>query len=187
MPGERKAFVLEIPNAKRSCLTKDEAFAMERAVDASGMVSIHHLQVVPREELTHIKTGEEQKKKFYRALCALQEPVSVKILEQLQISASFNIQQKTPIRVLHRRPLHTRPRTIYSVTAKVHRGNPKALIIDIVTQAGTYIKELVHGEFGRTTPSLSSIIGKPMDIQALDVVGIDLDWPHEVDNSKHKE
>ncbi|EDX03181.1 putative tRNA pseudouridine synthase Pus10 [Drosophila simulans] len=185
--GKGRPFVLEIPNARRTCLTKDEAFAMERAVDASGMVSIHHLQVVPREELTHIKTGEEQKKKFYRALCALHEPVSVKILEQLQISASFNIQQKTPIRVLHRRPLHTRPRTIYSVKARVHRENPKALIIDIVTQAGTYIKELVHGEFGRTTPSLSSIIGKPMDIQALDVVGIDLDWPHEVDNSKQKE
>lgn len=76
----------------------------------------------------------------------------MEILEKLQISESFDIQQKTPIRVLHRRPLHTRPRTIYSVKARVQRGNPQALIVDIVTQAGTYIKELVHGEFGRTTP-----------------------------------
>nr|XP_016945103.1 putative tRNA pseudouridine synthase Pus10 [Drosophila suzukii] len=185
--GKGRPFVLEIPNAIRSCLSKDQAFKMEQAVNESGKVSILHLQVVARDELTHIKTGEEQKKKFYRALCALKEPVSVEILEKLQISVCFDIQQKTPIRVLHRRPLHTRPRTIYSVKAKVQRGNPKALVIDIVTQAGTYIKELVHGEFGRTAPSLSSIIGKPIDIQALDVVGIDLNWPPEVDNAIHTE
>ncbi|XP_017003982.2 putative tRNA pseudouridine synthase Pus10 [Drosophila takahashii] len=185
--GKGRPFVLEIPNAIRSSLSKEQAFKMERAVDASEKVSILNLQVVAREELTHIKTGEELKKKFYRALCALKEPVSVEILEKLQILKSFDIQQKTPIRVLHRRPLHTRPRTIYSVKAMVQRGNPKALVIDIVTQAGTYIKELVHGEFGRTTPSLSSIIGQPIDIQALDVVGIDLDWPPAVDNSIHEE
>ncbi|XP_016968713.1 putative tRNA pseudouridine synthase Pus10 [Drosophila biarmipes] len=181
--GKGRPFVLEIPNAIRSCLRKDQALKMEQAVDESGKVSVLHLQVVAREELTHIKTGEEQKKKFYRALCALKEPVTKEILVKLQISVSFDIQQKTPIRVLHRRPLHTRPRTIYSVKARVQRGNPKALVIDIVTQAGTYIKELVHGEFGRTAPSLSSIIGKHIDIQALDVVGIDLDWPPEVDNA----
>ncbi|KAH8297927.1 hypothetical protein KR018_000799 [Drosophila ironensis] len=181
--GKGRPFVLEIPNSIRSCLTKQQALRMEQAVDESGKVSIVNLQVVAREELVHIKSGEEQKKKFYRALCALKEPVTVDILQKLQISESFDIQQKTPIRVLHRRPLHTRPRTIYSVKARVARGNPQALIVDIVTQAGTYIKELVHGEFGRTTPSLASIIGREMDIQALDVVGIDLDWPPEVDNS----
>ncbi|KAH8412865.1 hypothetical protein KR009_006352 [Drosophila setifemur] len=181
--GKGRPFVLEIPNSIRSSLSREQAHQMEQAVDKSGKVSIVDLQVVAREELSHIKTGEEQKRKFYRALCVLKEPVTVEILEKLQIPDSFDIQQKTPIRVLHRRPLHTRPRTIYSVKARVQRQNPKALIVDIVTQAGTYIKELVHGEFGRTTPSLSSITGKAIDIQALDVVGIDLDWPPEVDNS----
>uniref|UniRef100_A0A1A9VXT3 Pus10-like C-terminal domain-containing protein n=1 Tax=Glossina austeni TaxID=7395 RepID=A0A1A9VXT3_GLOAU len=28
-------------------------------------------------------------------------------------------------------------------------------------QAGTYIKELVHGEFGRTVPSIAALIGRP--------------------------
>lgn len=58
------------------------------------------------------------------------------------------------------------------------------LILDIVTQAGTYIKELVHGEFGRTVPSISSIIEKWIDIVALDVTAIDLDWPPKIDNQK---
>ncbi|EDW03966.1 GH10231 [Drosophila grimshawi] len=182
--GKGRPFVLEIPNARRSSMTRQQALAMEQAVDCTGKVSIHNLQVVPREELTHIKTGEEQKRKYYRALCVLQEPVTLDILQKLQISDSFDIQQKTPIRVLHRRPLHTRPRTIFSVEARVQRENRRLLIIDVVSQAGTYIKELVHGEFGRTTPSISSIIGKPIDIVALDVVGIDLDWPADVNNTE---
>lgn len=33
---------------------------------------------------------------------------------------------------------------------------------------------------GRTSPSISSIIGQYIDIIALDVNGIDLDWPAEV-------
>lgn len=184
--GKGRPFVLEIPNARCSTLTQQQAYIMEQAVDRSGNVSIHNLQVVPREELTHIKTGEEQKRKYYRALCVLEEPATLEILQKLQISESFDIQQKTPIRVLHRRPLHTRPRTIYSVKARVQRENPRLLIIDVVSQAGTYIKELVHGEFGRTAPSLSSIIGKPIDILALDVVGIDLDWPADVNNAKQE-
>jgi tRNA pseudouridine synthase 10 len=52
------------------------------------------------------------------------------------------------------------------------------------TQAGTYVKELVTGEFGRTTPSIASIIGQFIDIIALDVVAIDLDWPPAVGDRK---
>ncbi|KAH8409501.1 hypothetical protein KR222_007281, partial [Zaprionus bogoriensis] len=185
--GRGRPFVLEIPNARRSCLSRQQAHAMEQAVDRSGSVSIHNLQVVPREQLTHIKTGEEQKRKYYRALCLLEQPATAELLRKLQIPDSFDIQQKTPIRVLHRRPLHTRPRTIYSVRARVQRENPRLLVIDVVSQAGTYIKELVHGEFGRTAPSLCSIIGQPIDILALDVVGIDLDWPADVNNAEEEE
>lgn len=60
--------------------------------------------------------------------------------------------------------------------------NHKAIILDLVTQAGTYVKEFVHGEFNRTEPSISSIIGQEIDIVALDVNGIDLAWPIEIDN-----
>lgn len=57
--------------------------------------------------------------------------------------------------------------------------NAKLLILDVVTQAGTYIKELVHGDFGRTQPSISQMIGDFIDIIALDVTAIELDWPKE--------
>jgi tRNA pseudouridine synthase 10 len=42
--------------------------------------------------------------------------------------------------------------------------------LDIKAQAGTYIKEFVHGDFGRTQPSLGQLLGGVyVDILALDV------------------
>jgi tRNA pseudouridine synthase 10 len=35
--------------------------------------------------------------------------------------------------------------------------------------AGTYIKEFVHGDLGRTTPNVGSLIDKEVDILQLDV------------------
>jgi tRNA pseudouridine synthase 10 len=48
------------------------------------------------------------------------------------------------------------------------------------TQAGTYIKEFIHGDFGRTTPSVGEIFGigaDKVDIVELDVEAVELEWP----------
>lgn len=138
--------------------------------------------MVKRDELSYLKSGEENKRKIYRALCTLNEPVTLETLKKLDMPNGFVTYQITPIRVLHRRPLHTRPRTIYSVKGYVDRKNPKIVILDIITQAGTYVKELVHGEFGRTHPSISSIVGIWIDIIALDVTAVELEWPTKINN-----
>ena len=41
--------------------------------------------------------------------------------------------------------------------------------LTLCTQAGTYVKEFVHGDFGRTSPNLCSILDCDVDIIALDV------------------
>jgi tRNA pseudouridine synthase 10 len=53
-------------------------------------------------------------------------------------------------------------------------------VLDFITQAGTYVKELVHGEFHRTRPSISEMIETEIDIIALDVMNIELDFPKEI-------
>lgn len=75
-----------------------------------------------REELVHIKQGEENKKKMYRAVCVTDRPVSVDLLSKLNISKEFTIEQMTPIRVLHRRPWRNRQRTVYEVKASINKG-----------------------------------------------------------------
>lgn len=73
--------------------------------------------------MKHIKTGEENKKKIYRALCIVKEPVTVELMQRLNTPEGFTIDQLTPLRVLHRRPLLKRPRRVYSVVAHVDKGN----------------------------------------------------------------
>lgn len=178
--GEGRPFVLEIPNAVKDYLEESAAADMEAAIDKSKKVSVKDLQLVDREELVHIKHGEENKQKYYRALCVLEQPVTLGVLQALNIEQEFVIDQWTPLRVLHRRALLSRPRTIHSVKAYACKTNDRALIVDVVTQAGTYVKELVHSDFGRTKPSFKSIIGQPIDIHALDVMAITLDWPKKL-------
>lgn len=58
---------------------------------------------------------------------------------------------------------------------------PNLFTINLKTQAGTYVKEFVHGDFQRTKPNLCEILQCDVDIMALDVTAIDLDWPKPVD------
>jgi tRNA pseudouridine synthase 10 len=66
------------------------------------------------------------------------------------------IQQETPIRVLHRRTLMTRPKVIHE--AKCEVLNKHYMLLRLTTSAGTYVKEFVHGDRGRTLPNVSSIL-----------------------------
>lgn len=50
-----------------------------------------------------MKDGEDSKRKFYRALIQLGHPLSAEqIIQRINGRAPLEIQQKTPIRVLHR-------------------------------------------------------------------------------------
>ncbi len=42
-------------------------------------------------------------------------------------------------------------------------------MLHLSTQAGTYVKEFVHGDFQRTRPSLRELLQREVDIVALDV------------------
>lgn len=179
--GNGRPFVLEIPDSYKSVLPSEIAEKVEELISGSKMVSVKDLQVVSREDTKHVKCGEELKKKIYRALCCTTEAEIVPqvVIDKINaIDKEFVIDQATPIRVLHRRTLLKRPRTIFSVHSQLVKDQPGVFLVDVVTQAGTYIKELVHGEFGRTVPSLTSIVGQQLDIISLDVMGLlDLDWP----------
>jgi tRNA pseudouridine synthase 10 len=81
------------------------------------------------------------------------------------------IMQKTPLRVLHRRANLTREKYIYEV--KVNKLSPKKAEMKVRCQGGLYVKELVTGDEGRTTPSVSEILknkAKPIKLDVLNVI-----------------
>ncbi|KAF8568212.1 hypothetical protein P879_09794 [Paragonimus westermani] len=105
--------------------------------------------------------------------------------------------QPTPIRVLHRRAALERARTVRSMRLMDYKTRMQCpppefvdylswseqypieelFILELRCDAGTYVKEFIHGDLGRCRPSLASILQRQVDILALDVVAIELDWP----------
>ena len=135
-----------------------------------------------RASINALKEGEDQKKKTYTALCTLNKDKLeiAKVKEKLEAIKDLKLAQQTPIRVLHRRPDAKRTRTVYFMEVQpleIEAEDRQLFLLKLATQAGTYVKEFVHGDFGRTEPNLSQILGCDVDILALDVEEIDLDWP----------
>jgi tRNA pseudouridine synthase 10 len=85
-------------------------------------------------------------------------------------SFPLELKQHTPIRVLHRRSKMIRVRHVLTLAAK--RIDNHYFRLNLSTDAGTYVKEFVHGDLGRTVPSVSSLLGCKTDIMELDCEGI---------------
>lgn len=128
-----------------------------------------------------LKEGEDQKTKTYNALCICPSAVDVDaIMSKCNSLKELELSQKTPIRVLHRRSNAVRKRTVYYMSVSMEGlddHDDRLFKLEMSTQAGTYVKEFVHGDFMRTRPNLREILGFDVDIVALDVQSIDLDWP----------
>ena len=136
-----------------------------------------------RASINALKEGEDAKRKTYRALCVISKEFSIDwVKEKLEAITDLELAQHTPIRVLHRRADAKRLRSVYYMKVEsppmtslpegtVNESNPEhqMFILTLATQAGTYVKEFVHGDFGRTEPNVAQILGCDVDIIALDV------------------
>lgn len=188
-----RPFAVELINPRITNITSELLSHLVTVINnSSTQVKVTtNLKVLSRDDLKKLKEGENVKTKFYRAFCVCRNPPEdTSCIDNLNKLKNIKIVQKTPIRVLHRRPLTPRVRVIYDMRARW--AKPQELknlpnlptdtdnmffVLDVKTQAGTYVKEFVHGDFGRTTPSLCDLLNVEVDIVALDVTGINLNWP----------
>ncbi|XP_060568856.1 tRNA pseudouridine synthase Pus10-like [Ruditapes philippinarum] len=183
MLGNGRPFVLELVNPRRRELTQDEMTKIQKAINANTKdIRCRDLQIVTKEETDILKQGEIDKVKRYSALCWSKLPVTDEQLATLSNIKNLTILQKTPIRVLHRRPLATRDRIIHEMSA--NRKDQNHFMLEMSTQAGTYVKEFVHSDFGRTLPNVSSLLSQECDILELDVTAVELDWPKTIDTEE---
>lgn len=72
--------------------------------------------------------------------------------------------------MLHRRSLAVRSKVIHRLRATYI--NQHYMHICLLASAGTYIKEFVHGDLGRTVPSVGSLLNSEADILQLDVTNV---------------
>ncbi|CAG8434886.1 12898_t:CDS:10 [Ambispora gerdemannii] len=183
MLGNGRPFYIELKNPRRaaSSLFSQEISEVQNQInladDAREIVRVYDLAMVKQSELHYIKQGEDNKTKTYSALVCISKQITPEILDSINKykTTGLTINQKTPIRVLQRRTNMVRQRQIYEIEARALEG--QFMVVGLVTAPGTYIKEFIHGDLGKTSPNLSSIIGCTADILELDVLNVDLEWP----------
>ncbi|XP_060105634.1 tRNA pseudouridine synthase Pus10 [Heteronotia binoei] len=179
--GNGRPFAIELLNPRRVHLTAEEMKTLQQKINnSSDKVQVRHLQIVSREAIGHMKEGDEDKTKSYSALIWTEKEIRNEDVAVLNGMKELKLDQKTPLRVLHRRPLAVRVRIIHTMQSEYIDEHHFRL--HLKTQAGTYIKEFVHGDFGRTKPNIGTLLGTTADILELDVESVDVDWPPALDN-----
>ncbi|MFW9826641.1 MAG: tRNA pseudouridine(54/55) synthase Pus10 [Candidatus Thorarchaeota archaeon] len=176
MLGSGRPFILELRNPKVRNIDLKE---IQKKVNKSNKkkVKIHDLEFSNKKEVVKIKSNAKDIKKIYRAIVKAQSKVNKdvfyqKLLELKHIFENKEIHQRTPYRVSHRRADKIREKLIYRIEGKIKKSN--IFEFEIETQGGTYIKELISGDKGRTSPSFSEIFEIPLDCQELDVIEISI-------------
>jgi len=177
MLGCGRPFLVEFINPRVTRLSESFFSDLQQEINSSNTdISVRDLQQVTKEDCQVLKDAETNKTKTYKALIWTEGDVTEEQLHKLNDTKDLIISQKTPLRVLHRRPLAVRERCIYSMTP-AERIDSHHFNLFLKTQAGTYIKEFVHGDFGRTKPNLGDLLNTETDILQLDVESVDVDWP----------
>jgi tRNA pseudouridine synthase 10 len=166
MLGRGRPFVLEILRPKRRNV---DLPAVEAALRSSAAGRVEVAELHPAEAAAVVRVKEASPWKSYRVTVngAVGEE---KINEALRLVADRAIAQRTPTRVVHRRADRVRTRRI--AEARLVERSEGRFTLDLRAEAGTYIKEWVEGDGGRTEPSLASLLGVPLSVEALDVLEI---------------
>jgi tRNA pseudouridine synthase 10 len=174
MLGDGRPFILELRNPKIRTLNLSN---IQKKINKKNRkkVKISNLRYSSKSEVKELKRSAEQTRKIYRAKVFSKEKITketflINLKKLKEALIGDKIKQRTPNRVSHRRADRIRQKSIYSIDGTYEKSNLFEFIIE--TQGGVYIKELISGDNGRTTPSFSDIFNRTLQCQALDVLKI---------------
>jgi len=165
MLGNGRPFILELKEPRKR---KVSLKMLEEKINefASGKVEVYGLRYVDRKEIEKIKSAKYPK--IYRVVVEYTNKENLQKAVNAMVGITIN--QRTPKRVMHRRADLVRRRKILDM--KLEKAENGIADIVVKAESGTYIKEMVTGDEGRTTPSLSQLAGEEIKVVSLDVIGI---------------
>lgn len=182
MLGCGRPFVVEVRNPRRVSPTPEQAAAAINSA-AGDLLEVKGLEPCLASAMAELQRDAECHRKTYGCVCWSEMPLTAAMLAGLEAAAPFEVQQKTPVRVLHRRAPVVRPRMVHWL--KTEPLSSQLFRLQVSAQAGTYIKEFVHGDFGRTRPSVRSLLGHRAEILQLDVEELE-DEPEEAQEASEE-
>ncbi len=167
MLGTGRPFVIEISQPRRRDIDLDE---LESRANDGILAQYRGLHFVPRSAVAMYKESDPDKTYRAKVVCEGRiDPEKVRATAAGFVDVALD--QRTPQRVEHRRADLVRKRTVYWVRAENITDESFDLVLK--TQSGTYIKEFVSGDEGRTVPNFSEAYGAQCRVDLLDVQEID--------------
>jgi len=168
MLGNGRPFVLELKSPRKRTL---DLKVLQEKINKKykGIVEVRELVLSERAKIQEIKSAGHRK--LYRASVKGKENFTEKIVRKLE--KTFNnclITQQTPTRVSERRADIKRERKVFKFQVLEFNENRATFLIE--AQAGTYIKELISGDSGRTKPNISDVCGFLCEVEKLDVLKV---------------
>ncbi|XP_030576226.1 tRNA pseudouridine synthase Pus10 isoform X2 [Archocentrus centrarchus] len=135
--GNGRPFAMELLNPHKSRFSKVQMKQLQETInESSDKIKVRDLQIVTREAMGRMKEGEEEKTKSYTALVWTQKTIQREDISFIDNIKDLTLNQKTPLRVLHRRALAVRQRTIHSMSTRFLDSHH--FYLGLKTQAGTY-------------------------------------------------
>jgi tRNA pseudouridine synthase 10 len=170
MLGTGRPFVVEVSEPRiRSPDLKSLTKKINK--EAKKRIQVLDLQMTNRERSQKLKEGASTNIKEYAAIIETSEIVDKVDLQRVEREfIGAKIEQRTPERVSHRRSDLVREKLIHEVRLK--KKSDKTIQAFFKVQGGTYVKELISGDEGRTVPSIASVMGLECICKELNVTAI---------------
>ncbi len=165
MEGNGRPCVIELVHPR---IRRTDLASAARTLSSSHPIELDSLRICQPYWVEAVCTSHFEK--TYRAWVDAGRSVTGSELESVCNSIPLQLFQRTPMRVSQRRSDLVRKRKILTLCVASHSGSE--IVLDLKTEAGTYIKEFVHGDGGRTVPSLSSIFHSDAACKQLNVIRI---------------
>jgi tRNA pseudouridine synthase 10 len=181
MLGPGRPFVLELLAPRR------RRFPLEpvaRALAGSRETAFEALHWTTRAAVPELYAARPWKR--YEALVALEAPLRAAELPARLPREPITLEQQTPARVAHRRADRLRHRTVritalrpaaeldhFDALPRGRQAEVRLFRLALRAEPGTYVKEFVSGDDGRTRPSVAALLGVPARCVLLDVTGLE--------------
>jgi tRNA pseudouridine synthase 10 len=163
--GTGRPFVAELASPKKR---HADLHALEAEFEKNENVRAVRLRMVRKGFIDSVCNSHFEKE--YEAIISADRALTENDAKKISAMSGTSLSQHTPTRVLARRTDMLRRRTIYKISAELVEGGK--LRLRLLAEAGTYIKEFIHSDGGRTKPSVSSALGCRAQCDSLDVVAI---------------
>ena len=169
--GNGRPFVAELKSPNRRTLDLEKLMKQINKA-AENKIEVVGLRYSNRAEVSRIKETKAEKSYTIRFTCehGLDED---EVSTRIQSLSGQILEQQTPQRASHRRADKVRKRKVISIdNIQVDDGEVE---FDVRCESGTYVKELVHSDEGRTNPSIAGVLEADCEVIWLDVKDIHAD------------